>query len=78
MAEAQLPAPIKSGIHAWNHWRAKKRRTMVDLRRTSLSEASLRGVNLRDAKLWGADLRGADLSGAWFRQADLRGAKFEG
>ena len=64
MAEAQLPAPIKSGIDAWNHWRAKKRRAMVDLRRISLSEASLRGVNLRGANLRGANLRGADLTGA--------------
>lgn len=63
---------LKSGVAAWNAWRAEQDE-MPDL-----SRAGLRGLDFSGFDLSGADLRDADLRGANFCQANLSGAHLEG
>src|SRR5262249_44395474 len=86
-------AILKTGVTAWNDWRAAEpdvvpNLTGAYLRRTKLagadfSRANLFSCNLRKCNLEGADfnkthLDGADLSGANLRGANLRGVYLRG
>jgi uncharacterized protein YjbI with pentapeptide repeats len=73
MADADQVALLRSGISAWNGWRAEHAGVTPDL-----SGASLRGLDLTGADLSGVDLRQADLRGATLRGARLTGARLDG
>ena len=73
MADADQIALLRSGISAWNGWRAQHAGVTPDL-----SGASLRGLDLAGADLSGVDLRQADLRGAALRSARLNGARLDG
>ncbi len=69
---------LKSGVVAWNKWRAKNPEKGANLRGANLRGANLRDADLRGADLWGANLRGANLWDANLRGANLRGANLRG
>jgi hypothetical protein len=69
---------LRSGVDAWNEWRAAHVGTMPDLRGARLEGRALPGVNLGDVVLAGADLSGADLRGADLRRSDTRGVLLTG
>ena len=73
MADADQVALLRSGVSAWNGWRAAHAGITPDL-----SGASLRGLDLTGADLNGVDLRQADLRGAALRSARLTGARLVG
>jgi uncharacterized protein YjbI with pentapeptide repeats len=73
MADADQVALLRSGVSAWNGWRAQNASVTSDL-----SGASLRGLDLAGADLSGVDLRQADLRGAALRSARLTGARLDG
>ena len=59
------------GGEAWNNWRARHRRVVLDLREANLYQADLQGADLREANLSQANLMEADLSLADLRAANL-------
>jgi len=73
MADKTQLAMLKSGVNAWNEWRAAH----ADAR-PELSEAHLYGLDLIGVDLAGADLRKADLRGTNLSDAILIGANLEG
>ena len=73
MADADQVALLRSGVSAWNGWRAEHAGITPDL-----SGASLRGLDLTGADLSGVDLRQADLRGAALRSVRLTGARLDG
>lgn len=67
---------LQQGVPAWNAWRMKYPRTMIDLSEADLRGADLTGVRLAGSFLFradfsGATLTGAKLSGAYLAEADL-------
>ena len=69
-------ARLEKGVEAWNEWRQKNPKIIIDLMEANLMEANLMEANLRKANLSGANLmeanlRKADLSGANLRKANL-------
>jgi len=88
MANEEHLAILKQGVEAWNKWREENRKIPPELRKSSLSFATLRGADFIGSHLGNADLTYADLtearlifanlSGANLRGADLRGAHLEG
>ncbi len=73
MANQEQVAILKSGVDAWNAWRAENEGVRVDL-----SEADLTGADLTGADLTGADLTRAHLTEANLQGADLNGANLAG
>ena len=59
------------GGEAWNKWRARHRRVVLDLREANLYQADLQGADLREANLSQANLMEADLYQANLRAANL-------
>jgi hypothetical protein len=74
MADEAQVALLKSGVTAWNAWRAAHPDIEIDLAGAALAGASLDHANLLKARLDHAHLDGADLSGAQLFGADLTGA----
>jgi uncharacterized protein YjbI with pentapeptide repeats len=89
MADKTQLARLKSGVNAWNAWRAAHADVRpelseaplygldligVDLAGADLSKADLRGTNLSDAVLIGANLEGANFFKVVLDRADLSGA----
>jgi len=74
---------LKSGVKAWNAWRAENpdvRATLdgANLDGANLTRANLDGANLYGATLYGATLDGANLDGANLTRANLDGATLDG
>lgn len=74
MANQEQLALLRSGVEAWNAWRAENHDVPIDLAGAELSAMSLVQANLLRANLERAHLEGADLSGAMLFGADLEGA----
>lgn len=74
MADQEQLAILRSGVGAWNAWRAAHPEAAIDLATAALAGAALAGADLQQANLSGADLSGADLSGAQLFGANLAGA----
>jgi Pentapeptide repeats (8 copies)/Ion channel len=74
MADQEQIALLRSGIEAWNAWRAEHPDAPVDLAGADLAGMSLVQANLLRANLEHAHLEGADLSGAMLFGANLEGA----
>ena len=74
MADQEQIALLRSGIEAWNAWRAEHPDVPVDLAGAQLAGMSLVQANLLRANLEHAHLEGADLSGAMLFGANLEGA----
>jgi hypothetical protein len=87
MANANHIKMIQKDVDAWNEWRLRQTREVVDLsgadfsglsgRNAALFRANLRNANFQDARLSRADFYGSNISGAIFAGANLRRAKFE-
>jgi uncharacterized protein YjbI with pentapeptide repeats len=90
MANIKQRALLKSGVEAWNRWRAANPEVRpdlaeadlecesldrVDLHDTDLTRANLTHAFFHDANLCGADLTAATVVGTNFCRARLRGAK---
>jgi uncharacterized protein YjbI with pentapeptide repeats len=73
MADKTQLAVLKSGVDAWNSWRAAHADVQPEL-----ADAHLYGLDLVGANLAGADLRHADLRGTNLSDAVLTGARLEG
>ena len=71
MANPEHLALLKSGVTAWNRWRAEKPEVRPDLTEAYLRNADLQGADLQGADLFRADLKNADLSDANLMSADL-------
>jgi hypothetical protein len=83
MADQEQVALLKSGVEAWNAWRAAHPEVAIDLAGADLAGASLVQANLlkahlEHAHLGGADLSGAHLFGAHLDGANLNAAKLDG
>jgi len=78
MADATQLEILNKGVAAWNEWRVKNPKILINLRGANLRGANLRGANLRGANLSGAHLVAADLQGADLSEADLHGAELHG
>ncbi len=83
MANQEQLALLKSGVEAWNAWRAAHPDIAIDLREADLNGASLVQANLLKAhldhaQLGGADLTAAQLFGAQLASANLNAAKLDG
>lgn len=83
MADQEQLALLKSGVEAWNAWRAVHPEIPIDLAGADLAGASLVQANLlkahlERAHLGGADLTGAHLFGAHLEGANLNAAKLDG
>ena len=83
MADQEQLALLKSGVEAWNAWRAAHPDIAIDLSEADLTGASLVQANLLKAhldhaQLGGADLSGAQLFGAQITGANLNAAKLDG
>ena len=76
MANPEHLALLKSGVTAWNRWRAEIPEVRPDLIGADLGNAILRGADLRDVNLRLADLRLANLRAADLTSANLRDADF--
>lgn len=76
MADKRLEAMLKSGVNAWNEWRAVHGGTTPDLSGAHLCGVDLMGANLAGVDLNKADLRGANLSDAFLKDANLKGTNF--
>jgi hypothetical protein len=74
MANEEQLAILKSGVEAWNAWRAEHPDERIDLSRADLSQADLSWANLTQADLTEADLRRANLSQTRLSKAYLGGA----
>jgi len=64
---------LKTGVEAWNTWRASNRDERPDLR-----EANLQGLDLKRFDLTFADLEGANLHRSQLREANLADATLRG
>ena len=71
MANQKQLKLLTQGGEAWNKWRARHRRVVLDLREANLYQADLQGADLREANLSQANLMEADLSLADLRAANL-------
>jgi len=71
MANQKQLKLLMQGGEAWNKWRARHRRVVLDLREANLYQADLQGADLREANLSQANLMEADLSRADLRAANL-------
>jgi uncharacterized protein YjbI with pentapeptide repeats len=71
MANQKQLKLLTQGGEAWNKWRARHRRVVLDLREANLYQADLQGADLREANLSQANLMEADLSRANLRAANL-------
>jgi uncharacterized protein YjbI with pentapeptide repeats len=71
MANQKQLKLLMQGGEAWNKWRARHRRVVLDLREANLYQADLQGADLREANLSQANLMEADLSLADLRAANL-------
>jgi len=71
MANQKQLKLLTQGGEAWNKWRARHRRVVLDLREANLYQADLQGADLREANLNQANLMEADLSRANLRAANL-------
>jgi len=71
MANQKQLKLLTQGGEAWNNWRARHRRVVLDLREANLYQADLQGADLREANLSQANLMEADLSLADLRAANL-------
>ena len=71
MANQRQLKLLTQGGEAWNNWRARHRRVVLDLREANLYQADLQGADLREANLSQANLMEADLSLADLRAANL-------
>jgi len=69
MANQKHLEELQKRCKNWNQWRARRRKTMPNLRFARLS-----GLNLPEIDFSGADLYGADLSRANLDSANLHGA----
>lgn len=67
---------LKSGVSAWNEWRAGNVGVRPDLTAAYLLGLELMGVNFAQADLRKADLRGTDLSDGVLIGAQLDSANF--
>lgn len=76
MIDKTREAMLKSGVAAWNTWRAAHPEAPIDLARAHLCGVDMVGANLAEADLRQADLRGANLSDARLTGAHLEGANF--
>jgi len=84
MANQKQLKLLTQGGEAWNKWRARHSRVVLDLREANLYQADLQGADLRkanlsqanlyQANLYQADLRAANLSRANLSRANLREA----
>ena len=71
MANQKQLKLLTQGGEAWNNWRARHRRVVLDLREANLYQADLQGADLREANLNQANLMEANLSRANLRAANL-------
>jgi uncharacterized protein YjbI with pentapeptide repeats len=71
MANQKQLKLLMQGGEAWNKWRARHRRVVLDLREANLYQADLQGADLREANLSQANLMEADFSRADLRAANL-------
>jgi len=71
MANQKQLKLLTQGGEAWNKWRARHRRVVLDLREANLYQADLQGADLREANLNQANLMEANLSRANLRAANL-------
>ncbi|HWT00213.1 MAG TPA: toll/interleukin-1 receptor domain-containing protein [Pyrinomonadaceae bacterium] len=83
MANEEHLKILERGVSAWNDWRIKHPRIVVDLEDASLREAKLSGIDLKStnliaANLFGTQLVGADLSGALLMRAKLIATNLSG
>jgi hypothetical protein len=83
MADQEQLALLRSGVEAWNAWRAERADVPIDLAGADLTAASLEHANLiranlAHAHLEGADLTSAQLFGAHLEGANLNAAKLDG
>ncbi len=83
MADQEQLALLKSGVEAWNAWRAEHPEIPIDLAGAelagvSLVQANLLRAHLEHAHLGGADLTGAHLFGAHLEGANLNAATLDG
>lgn len=76
MTDKTLETMLKSGVGAWNIWRAAQADAKLNLSAAHLCGFDLVGANLAEADLRKADLRGANLSDAILTDAHLEGANF--
>jgi len=74
MADQEQLTLLRSGVEAWNAWRAEHPDVPIDLAGAELTGASLVQANLLRANLAHAHLEGADLTGALLFGANLEGA----
>lgn len=83
MAVAKHLDILKSGVTAWNTWRAENLKIRPVLTGADLDESDFEGINFLKANLSGssivkASFRGANLRYTDFSGSDLRGADFTG
>src|ERR1700761_3195097 len=83
MADQEQLALLKSGVPAWNAWRAAHPEIPIDLgggdlAGETLGQANLLRADLEHAHLGGADLTGAHLFGAHLEGANLNAARLDG
>ncbi|HEY3916751.1 MAG TPA: pentapeptide repeat-containing protein [Stellaceae bacterium] len=77
MADQEQLALIRSGVAAWNAWRAAHPEITIDLAQADLPGANLLKAQLEGAHLGGADLTGAQLFGAHLAGANLNAARLD-
>ena len=76
MADKMQLEMVKSGVNAWNEWRAAHADVRPELSGAHLHGLDLMGIDLSGADLRKADFRGSNLSDAVLIDADLEGANF--
>ena len=76
MADKTQLEVLKSGVNAWNKWRAAHMDLRPDLSAAHLLGLDLIGANFARADLRKADLRGTNLSDSVLTDARLNGANF--
>lgn len=76
MADKTQLEILKSGVSAWNEWRAANVGARPDLTAAHLLGLDLMGANLAQADLRKADLRGTNFSDGVLIDARLDGANF--
>ena len=77
MADDRQLALLKTGVSAWNEWRARNPSAKVDLSDAFLMFTDLRGANLDDANLKRAYLDSANLIDASSSHAALSSANLD-
>ena len=76
MADRTQLEVLKSGVNAWNEWRAGNVGVRPDLTAAHLLGLDLMGANFAQVDLRKADLRGTNLSDSVLINAQLDGANF--